>query len=178
CESHTAARLTTSLDPALSEPLATIPYRSSTVIALGFEPGSFSRPLAGFGFLVPRRGRRLLVACTFMGTKFPFRVPENRSLLCCFVSGVPDSASLLASVLEELREIIGLRAEPVFSRAYQWPSPMAQYTVGHQNLVNQIEERLRHNTGLHLVGNAYYGIGIPDCVRMAKQLAGRFTTNA
>src|SRR5262249_21925733 len=110
CESHIASLLTTSIDPALSDLLASIPYRSSTVIALGFEPGGFSQPLEGFGFLVPRRDRRLLVACTFMGTKFAFRVPENKILLRCFVSGAPDSSSLVPSVLEELREMIGLTA--------------------------------------------------------------------
>jgi protoporphyrinogen oxidase len=26
---------------------------------------------------------------------------------------------------------------------------------------------------LHVVGNAYYGVGIPDCIKMGKQVAGR-----
>jgi oxygen-dependent protoporphyrinogen oxidase len=52
---------------------------------------------------------------------------------------------------------------------------MAQYTVGHQNRVAQIEARLRQTPGLHLAGNAYYGIGIPDCIRMGKQAAERIT---
>jgi len=171
CESHAAARLASAIDPALSETLAGISYSSSTVIALGFEPGSFSTPPEGFGFLVPRRERRRLVACTFMGTKFPFRVPENRILLRCFLSGVPDDADLIPSVIEELREMTGLTRAPVFSRVYRWPLSMAQYTVGHQERIAAIESRLRANRGLHLVGNAYYGIGIPDCIRLGKQFA-------
>jgi oxygen-dependent protoporphyrinogen oxidase len=146
------------------------------VIALGFEPGAFSRPLEGFGFLVPRRERRRLVACTFMGTKFPFRAAENRILLRCFLSGAPGSSMLdsyLSSVLDELRETIGLTGTPVFSRVYQWPLSMAQYTVGHQKRVAAIEEKLASNLGLYLAGNAYYGIGVPDCVRMARQFAER-----
>ena len=28
-------------------------------------------------------------------------------------------------------------------------------------------------TGIHLVGNAYSGVGVPDCIRIAKQVAAR-----
>jgi oxygen-dependent protoporphyrinogen oxidase len=171
CESHAAARLARAVDPVLAESLAGIPYNSSTVIAMAFDPASFSKPLAGFGFLVPRRERRRLVACTFMGTKFPFRVPPGRVLLRCFVSGAGADNSLLPAILEELREMIGLRGDPLFSRIYRWPLSMAQYTVGHQARVSEIEVRLRLNQGLHLVGNAYHGIGIPDCVRMGREVA-------
>jgi len=173
CESHAAARLTRAMDPALAESLAGIGYTSSTVIALGFEPASFAKPPQGFGFLVPRRERRRLVACTFMGTKFPFRAAENRILLRCFIGGTSDDRSLLPAVLDELREMTGLTGAPLFSRVYRWPQSMAQYTVGHQARVAAIETRLRDNAGLHLLGNAYYGVGIPDCVRMGKQLAER-----
>jgi oxygen-dependent protoporphyrinogen oxidase len=171
CESHGSARLTSALDPVLGEHLAGIPYNSSTVIAMGFDPASFSRPLEGFGFLVPRRERRRLVACTFMATKFPFRAPENRILLRCFLGGLPDDEALLPSVLEELRETIGLTGHPLFTRVYRWPLSMAQYTVGHERRVSAIEVRLRLHQGLHLAGNAYHGIGIPDCIRMGRQVA-------
>ena len=170
CESHSAARLARSLDPALADLLAATSYTSSTVIALGFEPGSFSRPLEGFGFLIPRRERRRLVACTFMGTKFPFRAPDNQILLRCFLSGVANSA-LVPAVLEELKDLIGLTRQPLFSRIYRWPLSMAQYTVGHQDRMRALESRLAANPGLRLAGNAYHGIGIPDCVRAGRRVA-------
>jgi len=73
--------------------------------------------------------------------------------------------------LEELRETIGLKGDPLFTRVYRWPLSMAQYMVGHQDRVSAIEVRLRLHQGLHLAGNAYHGIGIPDCVRMGRQVA-------
>jgi oxygen-dependent protoporphyrinogen oxidase len=172
CESHASAHLVRAIDPILADQLAEIPYTSSTVVAMGFDPASFRRPLKGFGFLIPRCERRRVVACTFMGTKFPFRVPENRILLRCFVGGSSDDESLLPAVLEELRDSIGLTGDPIFSRVYRWPLSMAQYTVGHQERVSAIEVRLRLLPGLFLGGNAYHGIGIPDCIRMGRQLAG------
>ena len=142
------------------------------MIALGFEPASFSRtrPKASDSWF-PAVSAAVLVACTFMGTKFPFRAPENRILLRCFLGGTPDDAVLLPSVLDELREMTGLTGEPLFSRIYRWPHSMAQYTVGHQRRIALIEARLKQNPGLHLAGNAYHGIGIPDCIRMGKQFA-------
>jgi protoporphyrinogen/coproporphyrinogen III oxidase len=171
CEAHASASLARAIDPLLAENLAGIPYNSSTIVALGFDPASFSKPLEGFGFLAPRRERQLLVACTFLGTKFPFRAPGNRILLRCFLAGLQNESSLLPSVLEELRELIGLKGDPLFSRIYRWPLSMAQYTVGHQQRVSAIAVRLRLNQGLHLAGNAYHGIGIPDCIRGGRKVA-------
>jgi oxygen-dependent protoporphyrinogen oxidase len=171
CESHASARLARAIDPILADQLAEIPYNSSTIVALAFEAIS-SRPLEGFGFLIPRRERRRLVACTFMGTKFPYRVPKNTILLRCFLGGLQDDESLIPTVLEELRDILGFSlGDPLFSRVYRWPLSMAQYTVGHQERVSAIEVRLRLHPGLFLGGNAYHGIGIPDCIRMGRQLA-------
>ena len=42
---------------------------------------------------------------------------------------------------------------------------MAQYVVGHLDRVQRIESMLKEWPGLVLAGNAYRGIGIPDCVR-------------
>ncbi len=57
-------------------------------------------------------------------------------------------------------------------RVSRWPRSMAQYTVGHEARVREIEERLAPVPGLYVAGNAYHGIGIPDCVRMGKEVAG------
>jgi oxygen-dependent protoporphyrinogen oxidase len=173
CESHAAAELARGLDPKLSDALGAIPYSSSTVIALGFDPASFASPPEGFGFLVPRRERKRLVACTFMGTKFPFRAAQNRILLRCFIAGAQEDATLVGSVLEELREMTPLTGEPLFTRVYRWPRSMAQYTVGHRERISTIEGRLKETLGFYLAGNAYSGIGIPDCVRMGRQVAER-----
>jgi oxygen-dependent protoporphyrinogen oxidase len=53
---------------------------------------------------------------------------------------------------------------------------MPQYTVGHTARVAEIEARVAAIPGLYLAGNAYHGIGIPDCVRSAKQAAARVSS--
>lgn len=180
CEAHESAKLAP--DARLAELLGAVPYSSSMTLALGFEEKAFPRPLGGFGFLVPKCERRRLIACTWVGTKFPYRVPEGTVLLRCFLGGMEDAAvlsesdeAITASVLEELRNMVGLRGRPLFSRIFRWPRSMAQYPVGHGKRVAEMEERVAGIPGLHLAGNAYQGIGVPDCIRMGKAAAARIT---
>ncbi len=147
-------------------------YSSSTVVALLFNKREIAHPLNGFGFLVPKKERKSIAACTWVGTKFDHRVPADKVLLRCFVNGD------VKDVLPELQEKMGITAAPILERVIPWPGSMPQYTVGHAARVQLIEDMLKDFPGLHLVGNAYYGIGIPDCIRMAKQVAQRIITSA
>jgi oxygen-dependent protoporphyrinogen oxidase len=178
CEAHRAAPLAAGVDPRAGELLASVPYSSSMTLALAFDEREFRPRHQGFGFLVPRKERRRLVACTYAGTKFPHRTPPGTIVLRCFLGGAGDAGVLaesdeavIATVSEELREIVGLAAAPKFTCICRWPRSMAQYTVGHQERIAELEARLP--AGLHLAGNAYHGIGIPDCIRMGKEAAGR-----
>ena len=71
----------------------------------------------------------------------------------------------------ELQEILGLRAEPLFARVYKWKSAMAQYGVGHLERLERIQQLRQQLPGLALAGNAYRGIGVPDCVRSGRDAA-------
>ncbi len=78
---------------------------------------------------------------------------------------------------EELRAIIGLTATPIFTGVSRWPRSMAQYIVGHGARLKEIESAAAAIPGLHLAGNAYTGIGIPDCIRMGRQAAAKILTS-
>ena len=180
CEAHSAATLLAGVDPRLAELLGTVPYSSSVTVALGFDAADFARPPHGFGFLVPKKERRRLVACTWVGTKFSYRVPEGKVVARCFLGGMEDAGVLGESdeavgdaVTRELQEIAGFTARPRFIRIARWPRAMAQYTVGHPQRLAEMQARTPPAGGIHLAGNAYEGIGIPDCIRMGRQAAAR-----
>jgi oxygen-dependent protoporphyrinogen oxidase len=68
-------------------------------------------------------------------------------------------------VRAELASIVGLRAEPLFTRIFRWPRGMPQYRVGHGALIERIESRVGELPGVELAGGYLHGIGIGDCIR-------------
>jgi oxygen-dependent protoporphyrinogen oxidase len=174
------AKLLQSSNGELAGLLAEIPYTSSITMALGYRKDTFDHPLNGHGFLVPKLERQYLMGCTWVGNKFNHRVPENMVLLRCFVGGnglALTDDELVEAAGSELRAIMGLQAQPVFHSIARWPNAMAQYTVGHEKRVQRMEEILKTEPGLYLAGNAYRGIGIPDCVKTGRDAAERIATS-
>jgi oxygen-dependent protoporphyrinogen oxidase len=155
-----AANVLPDLFPAL-------PYNSAAVIAIGYRREDIPNPLQGFGFLVPKVERKNVSACTWVNNKFDGRTPDDKILIRLFTTGGK------ADWRAEVKEKLGITAEPLFVQETNWPNSMPQYNVGHQEKVKIIEEMLTDFPGLYLVGNAYYGIGIPDCIKMGQAAADR-----
>ncbi|HUZ45290.1 MAG TPA: protoporphyrinogen oxidase [Terriglobia bacterium] len=171
---HECAKLLPSLHEGLAKSFEAIPYSSAVTVTLGFDPGVAELP-PGFGFLVPKKEDRQLLACTFVHRKFRDRVPEGKAMLRCFLGGARDpevlqrsDEEILKSVWRELCSILVLRDDPLFWRISRWPSAMAQYTVGHQDRVDRIMSQLAGFPRLFPAGNAYSGIGLSDCIRTAR----------
>jgi protoporphyrinogen/coproporphyrinogen III oxidase len=180
CPAWAAGELLCDVDSRLASLLRMIPYTSSAIAQMVFRASEFDGQRAGTGFLVPRTERKRLMACTFVGTKFPHRVPADKITLRCFFGGAGNDAvlgepddGLVAIAREELRAILGLTAPPIYNGVYRWPRSMAQYIVGHGARLKEIESHASAVPGLHLAGNAYTGIGIPDCIRMGRQAAAK-----
>jgi oxygen-dependent protoporphyrinogen oxidase len=178
CEAHSGAALLGGVDARLAELMGKVAYSSSMTVAVGFDAADFATLPSGFGFLVPKKERRRLVACTWVGTKFSYRVPAGKVVARCFLGGMEDAGVLsesdeavTAAVTQELREIAGVTAPARFTRIARWPRSMAQYTVGHPARQAELEARLTQIPGLYVAGNAYQGIGIPDCIRMGRAAA-------
>jgi len=175
---HAAAQLLAISSPELSAKLAAIGYSSSITVGLAYDREVRQSLPPGFGFLVPRSEGKRLLAATFVHNKFPHRAPEDRALLRCFFAGsnaeniwqLSDDA-IIAVVRTELQQILGLRAEPLFTRVYKWKSAMAQYGVGHLERLDRIERLRQKLPKLALAGNGYRGIGVPDCIRSGQEAA-------
>jgi oxygen-dependent protoporphyrinogen oxidase len=173
-----AGALLRDVDPRLAGLLEGVEYSSSATVAIGFRRSECGAIPPGFGFLVPACERRLLVAGTFIGAKFPYRVPDEIVVLRCFVGGAGhedvlefSDSEILRRVQDELEGLLGWTAQPLFTRISRWYRAMAQYTVGHGARLHEIHERLAGLPGLYLAGNAYEGIGVPDCIRTGRQAA-------
>jgi oxygen-dependent protoporphyrinogen oxidase len=176
-----AAQVLRLASPELSAELAAVQYSSSITVGLGYDRNVRESLPPGFGFLVPRSEGKRLLAATFVHNKFPHRAPDDRALLRCFFAGKNaedvwplSDDEIIGIVRSELQQILGLRAEPIFARVYKWKSAMAQYGVGHLDRLDRIERLRQQLPGLALAGNAYRGIGVPDCIRSGTTAAKQF----
>ena len=171
------------IDPILGDDLSTIPYSSSITVNLVYDESKLGSLPEGFGFLVPAVEGRAMLACTFVQRKFLGRTPPGKVVFRAFLGGIrneflmqePDEA-LIAVVRRELSEILGDRvisrnAEPEYTQVTRWRRAMAQYSVGHQDRMKRVAEHVAALAGLRLAGNAYDGIGIPDCIRLGRKAA-------
>jgi len=176
--SFATADLIADLDSRLATALRGIPYVSTATVSAAYPLADIPRPLDGYGYIIPRTENRAILACTWTSTKFPHRAPEGYGLIRAFVgrAGQEDVVNgsdddLLALVRDELRRTLGITAAPMLSRVFRWPKAMPQYTLGHTSRLALIDERLASHPGLFAAGNAYRGIGIPDCIASGEQAA-------
>jgi oxygen-dependent protoporphyrinogen oxidase len=185
-----AAALLAPVDAALGADLSAIPYSSSITVNLIYDEARLGRLPEGFGFLVPAVEGRAMLACTFVHRKFVGRVPQGKAVLRAFLGGMKNEALIAASdeelvttVRRELSEIlgegvVGLAIEPEHAQVSRWSRAMAQYAVGHPERKQRIADRVATLPGLRLAGNAYDGIGIPDCIRLGRQAAKELTASS
>ena len=131
------------------------------------------RPLAGLDAI-----EHPPVTSLFLGYRFPGRAPDGHVALTVMVGGTrqPEIASLpperlLAHIRSDLVELLGVTGDPVFSRHTFWPRAIPQYNLGHPERLAQIDAALEQHPGLALAGNAYRGIGIPDCIHSGQLAA-------
>jgi oxygen-dependent protoporphyrinogen oxidase len=160
--------------------LGSITHPPVAVLALGFRREDVAHRLDGFGFLVPDVERRNVLGVIFSSTVFPGRAPANHVLLTAFVGGVrnPDLANadlstLTARVLDDLRQLLGVRGEPTF-RAFQlWPKAIPQYALSYGRFKEIMDDAERRNPGLGLTGSYREGVALGDVIAGADQTAQR-----
>lgn len=177
---YVTARLLENVNPLCASLLSEIEYASSLVVILAYKKQDISNKLDGFGFVVPRVENKSIIACSYSSEKFVNRAPEGYTVLRAFVGGAinPDvyrlgDKEIISAVERELSRLLGIGSQPVFSIIKRYPKSMPQYSVGHIELVERIMKGMSGNRGLELAGNAFGGVGIPDCVHSAEQAAER-----
>jgi len=173
-----AGKMLQAIAPDIAGQLQAIRYSSSVIVQFAFAQSRAPRLPQGFGVLVPRSENTRIRAITFVHEKFVGRVPGGGALLRMFLGGTADPSILGASdeeiidgVKKELLAILNIREEAVATRVYRWPVAMAQYEVGHLTRLGVIGRGLSAIPTLALAGNAYGGIGIPDCIRSGREAA-------
>jgi protoporphyrinogen/coproporphyrinogen III oxidase len=181
----------------LSQIAALLPTQSSSaiIVALAFAPEQAARLRIprGFGYVVPTQAplsqeseqQHNLLACTFVDQKFPGRVPDGAILLRAFFGGHAGQAlqsetddSIVEQARRQLARVLGPLPSAVETVVRRWPLSLPQYEVGHLDRMQQLETFVSAHPGLHLVGCAYYGVGLPDLIRQGRAVARLLASSA
>ncbi|PWB76336.1 protoporphyrinogen oxidase [candidate division GN15 bacterium] len=180
--SNHAAMVTGELSSELSKTLAAIPYAPIAVVCFGYDASRIRTNLDGFGFLVPSKEGKGILGSIWTSSIFADRAPQGKVQFRTMVGGDGDHESaklsdgdLIARVTRDLDSIVGLNGEPELVKIYRWEYGIPQYHIGHLDRMQVIERELAAIKGLHLTGNAYYGISLNDCVKQSFKVVGNLT---
>ncbi|RKX18379.1 MAG: protoporphyrinogen oxidase, partial [Candidatus Zixiibacteriota bacterium] len=172
--SYVAAEITKQLSEKLSASLSKIDYAPIAVVCQGYHKSNIKHPLDGFGFLVPQKEKLRILGSIWTSSIFAERAPKDHVQFRSMIGGDGDHESLqlsdadmLSTVESDLDSIIGIKAAPEITSIYRWQKGIPQYKIGHSEVMKQIEAELGKFENIYISGNAYYGIGLNDCVKQS-----------
>jgi oxygen-dependent protoporphyrinogen oxidase len=175
-----AARLLDEATAGASRLFEQIPYAAVAILALGWRRADVGHPLAGFGFLSPRKEGLRTLGCLFPSELFPGRAPEGHVALAAFAGGRTDPEivtwdedRIATTLIDELRGPLSLRGEPAWKLVRRWPRAIPQYELGHGRFMDRAREIEQALPGLHIGGNFLGGISVPNCIQNGTELAER-----
>ncbi len=177
---YTASIFLKKLNEELANELTKIPYAPIFVAGLGFNNSDVEDDLDGFGYLIPSKEKRKILGALYTSSIFPERAPTNNKLIRVLIGGdnnrwinTESDESLIDIALNETKDTIKHNMQPnciITSRAEK---AIPQYRIGHNEIVNKVEEIANEISNIYIGGNILYGVGINDCTRASKKIVDR-----
>jgi oxygen-dependent protoporphyrinogen oxidase len=138
-------------------------------VTLAYRKEEIRHALDGHGYVIPRAEGSPILACTWSSRKWAGRAPRGWELIRVFIGRAgqeealaEDDDALVALAVQEAAERLGVTAPASLARVHRWPRGMPQYLLGHPQ---------REHAGLFLAGNAFHGVGLPDCIASGERAA-------
>ncbi|WP_419174551.1 protoporphyrinogen oxidase [Desulfosediminicola sp.] len=157
-------------------PMTSIPETWIGTVVFGFGPGVTIPP--GFGYLTPEVEKRFTLGSLFSSNMFPGRAPENHVVFETLIGGrrhperleLPKE-ELVAKALADVKEILKIDQEPVYTTVLQSDGGIPQLEEGYPELLEWRDEVVRSNHGLHICGFGWEGIGLNDMMKAGTKVA-------
>ncbi|MBL4886371.1 MAG: protoporphyrinogen oxidase [Planctomycetaceae bacterium] len=177
---YQAAEIVKDLTPEISQTLQKISFANVAVVSHAYDRKTLPRELNGFGHLIPRRDGIRALGCLWTSCIFPNQAPTSKVLLRTIFGGSHDpeilslsDSELIETVVESTATTLGIRTNPLQTWIFRHPQGIAQYTLGHRERVQQIEQFCEQLPGLVFVGASYRGVALNRCIRDAYTIAPR-----
>jgi oxygen-dependent protoporphyrinogen oxidase len=177
-----AGRLLAKVATESAQQLAAMRSSSIGTLSLGYRRADVPHPMDGHGIVIPRMAGRRIDGISWSSSKWEGRAPQGYALIRVFFGGAHSTATMslndeavLSVVREELADLMGITAEPVFHHIQRWQDAYPEYAVGHLDRIAEIEKQLPRE--VLLAGSAYRGIGVPDCINQGQRAAANALTH-
>jgi oxygen-dependent protoporphyrinogen oxidase len=175
-----AARTLSDLTPSVVEPLQQIPTVPIAVVMTGYrDPSKFTKPVRGFGVLVPGTETTGVLGTLFCHDIFGDHAPDGHVFLRTLLGGARDphileldDDQLVDRTRSGLETVVGSDPDPDHVWVVRWPDGISQYTLGHLDRIRAAEAAAQQ-VGVELAGSPYRGVSVNDCIKQARAAAGR-----
>ena len=163
-----------------TEAFCEISYPPVAAVVLGFRREDVTHPGQGFGMLIPRIEGFKILGTIFSSALFPNRAPAGHITLTSYIGGArypelgllpPDQ--LIGATMADLRVLLGVKGQPVFTHTKVWPKAIPQYNVGYgryRDLLNELEAK---NPNLFFAGHYRDGVSLGDSIVSGVNIAER-----
>ena len=175
---HVTDDLLLDFAPQASRILRDISYASVGLVRLAYASNSVGHKLSGSGYVVPASDGHLVTACSWASSKWSHLARPNQVLMRASVGRANDERfqhmtdeELIAEIHDELAEALDISEPPIEADVTRWLDAFPQYEPGHETRILRLERLLAQHPGLAVAGAAYHGLGIPSCVRTARDSA-------
>lgn len=151
---------------------------SVATVVMAFDSTQVKNDIDGTGFVVAKKMDTAITACTWTNKKWEHSTPEGKALLRAYI-GRPGGfivhekteEELVRLARKDLDKIMDIEGGPEFSIVTKLEHSMPQYKVGHKSRIDAVHKYMEENyPGLYLTGASHYGVGLPDCVKQAKEV--------
>lgn len=159
---------------------AEISYPPVSAVVLGFKREDVAHPSCGFGMLIPKIEGFKILGTIFSSALFPNRAPAGHITLTSYIGGarypelglLPEK-ELIETTLADLRVLLGIKGQPVFTHTKTWPHAIPQYNVGYGKYRDLLTELEAKSPNLFFAGHYRDGVSLGDSIVSGVNIAER-----
>lgn len=173
---YESAKILNKVDSEFSVLLHDIEYSPISVVGLGYS--ELKHNLDGFGLLTTTSSKKDVLGVLWDSSIFEDRADKGKKALRVMIGGQrnPDLAlkndeELKNIAIKGVKETMGIEELPETVYVKKWEKGIPNYRVGHLERMQKLFEKLKKYNGLYLSSNAYFGVGLNDCVGNSKKVA-------
>lgn len=172
---NVSAKVLDPVAPESSTLLFQIPHETTGCVSLLYRSQDLPGRFEFDRLVIPRREGRVILSVSRVPGEALQGVPKGYDLFRVFYGGGDPAIAELAEeelvqiARAELKELLGIAAQPVHAEVFRWIDTSPKAEVGHLELVELILAQLP--AGLYLAGSSYHGMTVSDCIRQGYDTA-------